>query len=202
MKEQRYTELSEIETRDDELEISGYAIVFGEPSKVLGGSEGFREVISHRALEGVSLNDTHLYYQHNSDQMLANTKSGTMNLSITGRGLHFSARMADTQLGKDTYKLIKRGDLSAMSFGFRVAKDSWNVMTSPETRTVEKILDLSEISIVSRPAYEQSSVNARSAEFLLECRDCRLETQVKNDSANDMLTLAKELLKEVQTKEK
>lgn len=198
MNEKRYTELSEIETRDEGLEISGYAIVFDKPSTILGGSGGFKEIIDRRALEGVDLNDTHLYYQHNSAQILANTKSGTMNLSVTDKGLYFRANMADTQLGKDTYKLIKRGDLSAMSFGFKVGKDSWNVMTTPETRTVEKISNLSEISIVSRPAYEQSSVNTRSTEFLTECRECRLEMQVKTESANDKLTLAKKLLAEVQ----
>lgn len=197
MKELRYAELTDIETKDEKLEISGYAIVFDEPSKVLGGPGGFKEVISKRALDGVDLGNTHLYYQHDSSLILANTKSGTMNLNVTDKGLYFRAEMADTQLGKDTYKLIKRGDLSAMSFGFTVEKDTWNVMTVPETRTVDKIHELSEISIVTRPAYEKSFVNARSADFLSECRECRLEEQVKKEIANEKLTLAKALLNEV-----
>ena len=197
MQEIRYSELSEIETRDEELEIAGYAIVFGEPSVTLGGANGFKEIIERSALDGVNLEDTHLYYQHNSDQILANTKSGTMSLNVTDKGLYFRAQMADTQLGKDTYKLIKRGDLSAMSFGFNVTKDSWNVMTNPEVRTVTQIGELKEISIVSRPAYEQSSVNTRSAEFLEECRDCRLEKDNKELTVNDMLAKAQSMIDSV-----
>lgn len=197
MKELRYTELTEIETRDENLEISGYAIVFDKPSKTLGGKNGFKEVISRSALQGVNLNDTHLYYQHNPDKILANTKSGTMNLSITDKGLYFRAAMADTQLGIDTYKLIKRGDLNAMSFGFTVDKDSWNVTTSPEVRTVTKIDTLSEISIVSRPAYEQSYVNTRSESFLSECRECRLTETNKQKELDSLNNQAKQLLNEV-----
>jgi len=195
--EQRFCELSEIETRDENLEISGYAIVFNEPSVTLGGSNGFKEIISENALRGVDLTDTHLYYQHNSDQILANTKSETMSLEVTNKGLYFRAQMADTTLGRDTYKLVKRGDLSAMSFGFTVEKDVWDMTQTPEVRTVTKIGNLSEVSIVSRPAYQQSSVNTRSAEFLAECRECRIEKTVKETESINRLEQAQSLLDSV-----
>jgi len=197
MNEIRFSELTDIETRDENLEISGYAIVFGQTSVTLGGSNGFQEIINRSALDGVDLTDTHLYYQHNVDKILANTKSNTMSLEVTDKGLYFRAQMADTQLGKDTYKLIKRGDLSAMSFGFTVEKDTWNVMASPEVRTVTQIGQLREISIVSRPAYEQSFVNTRSADFLTECRDCRLEKEKKELTVNDMLDEAQAILNSI-----
>ena len=196
-KEIRYSELTDIETRDDSLEISGYALVFNQPSVTLGGSNGFKEVISRSALEDVDLSDIHLYYQHRSDQILANTKSNTMSLSVTDKGLYFKANMADTTLGKDTYKLIKRGDLTGMSFEMLVQKDSWNLTTQPETRTVEKIGKINEISIISRPAYKQSSVSTRSANFLEECRECRDIGLYRTEEGLKNLQAAKQPLEEV-----
>jgi len=195
--EVRFQELTDIETRDDNLEISGYALRFNEPSVTLGGSEGFKEIIESRALDNVDMSNTHLYYQHDSNSMLANTKSGTMSLEVTNKGLYFRAQMADTTLGKDTYKLIKRGDLSAMSFGFTVNKDTWDVTQSPEVRTIKQIGRLDEISIVSRPAYETSSVSTRSKDFLGECRECRDLESLKKIESNKLLDEAKELLNSI-----
>ncbi len=55
MNEIRFAELNNIETRDENLEISGYAIRFNETSELLGGANGFKEVISQDALNGVDL---------------------------------------------------------------------------------------------------------------------------------------------------
>lgn len=200
MNEVRYSELSNIELREDGLEISGYALVFNKPSVMLGGSNGFVEIIDREALRNVDLSDTHLYYQHNPDDILANSKSGTMRLNVTNEGLHFRANLADTTLGKDVYTLLKRGDLTGMSFGFIAKKDAWDMTTSPETRKILEIERLFEISIVSRPAYNDSVVSVRSSEFLNECRNCRNEESLKQSNYNEKLIMAKEILKSVKEK--
>ncbi len=199
-KEIRFAELEDMEYRDDDLSISGYAITYGKTSVTLGGSNGFKEIISERALDGVDLSNVHLYYQHNDDNMLANTKSGTMSLENTNKGLYFRANMADTTLGKDVYKLIKRGDLSAMSFGFQIASDSWDMSQVPEVRTVNKIDKLLELSVVSNPAYETSSVSTRSLSFLNECKECRQDmTDMKVEHNPELLEEAKQILDSVKT---
>lgn len=72
-----------------------------------------------------------------------------------------------TQLGEDTYQLVKRGDLRGMSFGFSILKDEWNAAyTERELLAV----DLHEVSVVAFPAYRQTSIEARSLACLLASR--------------------------------
>jgi len=198
MLETRFVEFNEVEFRDNDREVSGYAILFNEPSVTLGGSNGFQEIISKRALDNVDLKDVYLLNQHKSDEVLGSTKSETMQLTVTDKGLHFRAQLPNTTLGRDTYELVKRGDLKSMSFGMKVSKDSWNMNKIPEVRTVDSISNLAEVSLVTFPAYEQSSVSTRSREVLDECRECRNITVTKNETSNKLLDEAKELLNSIQ----
>ena len=171
---------TEIETKEEERTISGYAIVFNDKSKNLGN---FQEIISPTALDNTDLSNTFLYRQHDENKVLASSKSGTLNLQITTRGLYFSATLPDTALGQDTYELIKRGDLSSMSFGFYVRKDSFDMTQSPSVRTVLDIAALKEISVVNFPAYESSTVSKRAEDMADACinmRNCVSKNETKN----------------------
>ena len=190
--EKRYFDLdSEIETRDDSLEVSGYGIVFDKESVLLGD---FKEVISKRALDDVDMSDVYLFSQHNSTDILGSTSSGTMTLNVTDKGLHFRANLPDTNLGRDTYTLIKRGDLKSCSFAFTVSKDTWDMTKSPEIRTVHQIGKLGEISVVTHPAYEDTNVSRRSLDVLKECKNCRLEKDSTSTAQNELAEQAKEIL--------
>lgn len=197
MKELRTFICDEIEFRDieNQMMIEGYAIQFDKLSENLGG---FKEVIDKRALDGVDLSDTYLLSQHNTADVLGSTASKTLNLTVTESGLHFSAELPNTQLGRDTYTLLKRKDLKSMSFGFTVDTDKWNVKTEPQTRTVTQIGILSEISIVTNPAYTQSNVSARAqnmSENLLNCKKCI--NDINNIKQNQYLESGKEILNQI-----
>ena len=137
-------------------QIKGYCLPFDTLSVDLGG---FKEKIDKNALDGVDLSNVHLLYQHNPKDVLASSKSGTLSLRSSDKGLYFTATMPDTTLGKDTFELLKRGDIQDMSFGFQVEKDEWNITTSPPTRTIKQIRLVKEISIVTRGAYSNTKVN-------------------------------------------
>lgn len=156
----------EIRGGGDQLSIEGYAIVFNSESQNLGG---FVEVISERALDGVDMSDVYIYSQHKSEDILGNTQSGTLQLRLTEKGLYFSVELPNTSLGKDTYELVKRGDLKSLSFGFIVEEDTWNTTVSPQIRTINKIKQLEEISVVSRPAYTDTVVSTRAKEMTARC---------------------------------
>lgn len=184
-----------IECRQEEGKekiISGYAIVFNSPSVDLGG---FIEVIDKRALDGVDLSDTYFYSQHKSSDILGNTKSGTLSLRLTDKGLYFTAKLPNTQLGNDTYELIKRGDLKSLSFGFLVGKDSWDVTKNPQVRTVTKISSLEEISVVSRPAYTDTMVSTRAKNMVDSCSNISKCNNI--NKKNMSLETAKLLLESV-----
>ena len=172
--EKRYTELKDVECRandDKSLTLSGYAVRFNEPSGLLWGE--FIEYIERDAFTGVELNNTFLLYNHNTDHVLGNTRSGTLSLSVTELGLRFSASLPNTAKAKEVHELIQRGDINGMSFGFTVAKDSWNMDAEPVERHVKSIGELMEISIVPMPAYDSTEVDARTKEHLNECKSCR-----------------------------
>lgn len=194
--EKRYLELTGIECRANDnktLTLSGYAVRFNQPSGLLYGE--FVEFIDVRAFDGVDLNNTFLLYNHNSDYVLGNTRSGTLSLTVTEIGLRFSATLPETVKAKEVYELVSRGDINGMSFGFTVEKDNWNMQAEPVTRTIEKIGQLVEVSVVPFPAYESTEVDARTIEHLNECKTCRGE--VMEILSNPLLTQANQLLKEV-----
>ena len=167
---------NEIEVRSDSegMNISGYAIVFDKPSKPLYGG-AFVETVSERALEGVDLSDVFLLYNHNSDDVMGSARNQTLKLEVNEHGLKFDASLPATQRGKDTFELVKRGDIQGVSFGFIVESDTWNTSVSPEQRLITQIKEIREVSITPFPAYDQTSVSARAERFIEECRNCRTD---------------------------
>jgi Escherichia/Staphylococcus phage prohead protease len=138
--------------------IEGYAAVFGMPSVPLGPT-GFVERIRAGAFAGSLDGDVVALYNHDVANVLGRTTSGTMQLQEDSMGLKTEIHLPSTQLGRDTYELVKRGDLRGMSFGFNVLRDSWN---ANHTERELLAIDLHEVSIVARPAYEQTTIQARS----------------------------------------
>ena len=151
------------------VRFSGYAAVFNSPSERLWDrSRGeFTELIQpgafHRTL-GLN-NDVRMYVNHNSDQVLASTRSLTLNLSEDSRGLRVEAELPNTTYANDLAELMRSGVVDSMSFGFTVPEggDTWQ----GDTRTLSEIA-LHEVSVVTgHPAYPETagaSVRAVEAE--------------------------------------
>jgi len=194
-KELRYNELSSVECRADEgkMNISGYAVRYDQPSRPIMGE--FVEYIDKRAFDGVDLSETFLLYNHNSDYVMGNTRSGTLTLENTDKGLYFSASLPNTERARETFELVKRGDVNGMSFGFTVTRDEWNMKSEPIQRTVKQIGELLEVSVVPFPAYESTSVSARALDFVNGCKECKVS--IDKILNNPLAEEARQLLKEV-----
>lgn len=166
MRELRITENIELRTAHSGRSIEGYAAVFGQRSENLGG---FKETIRPGAFARAirERQDVRALFNHDPKQLLGRTRSGTLRLSEDGTGLRFQVDMPDTTLGRDVYTLVKRGDISQCSFGFTCARDSWNA--AGDRRELLDV-DLSDISPVTFPAYQGTSVAARSLPGELERR--------------------------------
>lgn len=170
----------EIRTREisfstGENKLSGQAIVFNSVSNVLYDRENhklFREVIAPEAVTEalIASSDIKLVVDHSRDKLLARSRygKGSLSLAIREDGLYFDCDCPNTTLGHDMYELIKRGDYSQMSFAFMDGQDkgdiTWDFSTEIPTRTVHKIAELFDISIVQSPAFDATSVSARSIE--------------------------------------
>jgi HK97 family phage prohead protease len=103
-----------------------------------------------------------LLWNHDTSNPLASTRNGSLQLTEDARGLKVTATLPQTSLGRDLSVLVKSGVIDAMSFGFSVKRDSWS--QDGNTRYLEDV-SLYEVSLVSTPAYEQTSgtVSVRSA---------------------------------------
>lgn len=154
--------------------ITGMPIVF-ESKTDLGW---FDEVIRVGALDGTDLTDVRFLVNHNTDMIpLArsrrNNGNSTMQLTVTAEGLQMEATI-DTEnnnTAKELKSAIDRKDISGMSFMFSVAEDEWEDLESDHpTRYITKIASVVEVSAVTFPAYDATSINARSKDALESAR--------------------------------
>ena len=167
-KEIRCFDSEQLEIREEEGQekrIAGYAAMFNKWSVDMG----FREKIAQGAFEkSIDAGKVRALWNHNSDMPLGNQKRGTLTLDEDEKGLLFEIELPDNSWGRDAEIAIKRGDVEGMSFGFSVNQDYWDDSKPDKlTRTLLDV-DLHEISPVTFPAYQQTSVSVRSADEVLE----------------------------------
>lgn len=165
--------------------ISGRAIVYDTPTDI-GGY--FREIIDRGALDETDLTDVRLLINHNVSMVpLArsrnNNANSQMQLSVDDQGMAIRANL-DTENNDDSRKLysaIRRGDISGMSFMFNVKADKWeNLDSDYPTRHITGIGKVFEVSAVTFPVYESTSLQARDAEAL-ESAKAALESAKRDE---------------------
>ena len=142
-----------LEIRTDGTRITGHAIVFDSRSADLGG---FIEIIRPQAVDRSMGGDVVALYNHDAAQLLGRTPK-TLQLRKDDRGLAFSLEPAPTQAGREALELVRRGDLTGASFGFKTVKDVWSTDGGVSIRELLDI-ELVEISLTAFPAYRQTDV--------------------------------------------
>lgn len=162
-KERRVLPVERLEVREASEEskpvIEGYAAVFDSLSLDLGG---FRERIAPGAFtRSVAENDIRALWDHDSKYVLGRNKAGTLALGEDERGLRIAVIPPNTVWATDLVQSIRRGDVNQMSFGFYVRQDEWEDTPDGLVRTLRDV-DLFDVSIVSYPAYVETSAEARA----------------------------------------
>ena len=156
---------------EDGRRLEGYAVVFGSMSEDLGG---FREVIEPGAFSEALGNrpDVRALFNHDPSFVLGRTTNGTLALTQDGHGLRMAVTMPDTSYARDVYELVQRGDVSQMSFAFSVRKggETWATEDGRRVRRLRS-LDLFDVSVVTYPAYQATTVAARALEMAQETED-------------------------------
>jgi len=159
--------------------IEGRAIVFGQPYD----NGWFTEYIDKGALDKTDLKDVRLLVNHDTSMIpLArsrnNNSHSTMQMTVVDEGLDMRADL-DTERNSTAqalYSAADRGDVSGMSFMFTVNEDRWEDLESEHpTRHILSIGRVFELSAVTFPAYEQTTLSARSKEEALESAESTLE---------------------------
>jgi hypothetical protein len=143
----------------------------------------YDEIIERGALDTTDLKDVRFLVNHNTDMIpLArsrnNTVNSTMQMEIDEKGMKIRVDL-DTENNteaKSLYSAVERGDIDGMSFMFTVDEDKWEDIDSDHpTRSILKISKVFEVSAVTFPAYEDTSIQARGLSEALDSAKESLE---------------------------
>ena len=146
---------------EESREVEGYAVVFNAKTD-LGW---FTEEIDKEAFRNADMSNVYLLFNHDDNNVLAGTSNGSLKLVIDEKGLFQSSKIIDTTIGEDILKLVRSGLINKMSFGFTIDADGgeeWISGSEKDHRIIKKIDKLYDVSLVSYPAYNQTSAYARS----------------------------------------
>lgn len=151
----------------DAMIVEGYATTFNQPYMLYdGGDYRVMEQIAPTAFAQCDMTDVIMQYDHEG-RVFARNRNNTLALSIDATGLKMTADLGGTDIGRQLYQEIKGGYTDKMSFGFVVAEDqrtsTMDHNTGVETvlRTITKIKKLYDVSAVSIPANDMTSISAR-----------------------------------------
>lgn len=161
--------------------ITGQPIVYNERTN-LGW---YDEIIENDALTETDLRDVRFLINHNTDMIpLArsrnNNANSTMQMEVipnVGMSIRVDLDTENNSDSRSLYSAVERGDISGMSFMFSVDKDTWEDLDSDHpTRRIRSISRVLEVSAVTFPAYEATSIQARGLSEALESAKESLES--------------------------
>lgn len=144
----------------------------------------YDEQIQRGALDSTDLTDVRFLINHNTDMIpLArsrnNNENSTMQMTINEGGMNIRVNL-DIENNSDArslYSAVERGDIDGMSFMFVVDGELWEEEESDHPkRTITDIEKVFEVSAVTFPAYEQTSISARGLADALESAKASLES--------------------------
>ena len=185
----------DFEVRAEESEehgsyITGTPIVYNEPTD-MGWS---REFIDDGALDDTDLRDVRFLVNHNTDMIpLARSRNNNVNSTMqmevvpeVGMNIRVDLDTENNAEAKSLYSAVKRGDISGMSFMFAVGEDNWEDLDSDyPTRHIRSFAKVFEVSAVTFPAYEQTSIQARGLSDALDSAKASLDSAKAQAKAID-----------------
>ena len=159
------------ESDDDEMIAEGYATTFNESYELFSYDnwEGYRvhfmEQVDPDAFRETEMDDTIMQYNHEG-RVFARNRNKTLELESDEHGLRIRAKLGGTEIGRQLYEEIKGGYTDRMSFAF-VVSDQHRVIETVDSRTIVTrhitgIRKLYDVSAVSMPANDSTTISARS----------------------------------------
>jgi HK97 family phage prohead protease len=151
---------------DSNYYVEGYAARY-EPYVLYEDEDGpIYERFDPGCFDGCDMSDVIMQYDHQG-RVFARTRNRTLTIRVDEKGLYIAADLGGTEEGRKLYQEIKDGYTDRMSFGFVVERDSRSYTEDYDTgavtvlRTILKIRKLYDVSAVSIPANDMTSISAR-----------------------------------------
>lgn len=153
--------------------VTGHAAVFDTHSLPLMDWVGtFKEKIAPGAFaESIQEDDIRALINHDGNLIIGRNKSSTLRLKEDDVGLAVEIDLPETSFARDLAVSLSRGDVTQMSFGFRVpiGGDSWSIENGEDIRTLNKV-NLFDVSVVTFPAYPATDASVRSNQEIFDSR--------------------------------
>lgn len=136
--------------------MSGHAAVFNRLARI---GHRYERIAPQAFAKAVERDDVRCLLNHNPDNLLGRTTSGTLALSTDSGGLGVEVDLPDTTLGRDVSVLIERRDLTGMSFGFGADAGAFSHEIAPDGRQIRTVndLELFDVSLATFPAYKDAN---------------------------------------------
>ena len=208
-REYRSMELRAAQTEDKDFVVDGYATTFDSPYLLYtDGNYQVWEQVDRNAFQDTDQSDVIFQYDH-AGMVYARTRNKTLQLSEDDHGLKVMADLGSTEASRGIWEAINTGLIDRMSFAFTVTGDRYEEEELENgdvklLRTITKIGKLYDVSAVSFPANEQTSISARTKELcdgeIAKLEAERLHAQEINEKRTAVLEKLNSIL-EVKTDE-
>ncbi|MBQ7886941.1 MAG: HK97 family phage prohead protease [Clostridia bacterium] len=156
------------DAQETDMRVHGYATTFNEPYELYRhGKYVVLEQVDPHAFDECDLSDVIMQFDH-AGRVYARTRNNTLTLSVDSHGLAIEADLSKTDSAKQLYEEIREGMVDRMSYGFIVAEDEWTVNhdrdsgKTTELRTIRKVRKVFDVSAVSIPANDGTSLATRT----------------------------------------
>lgn len=155
------------EAPEERKVVTGYASTFNEPYTLYENDDWrFNEVVDARAFDNTDMSDVILQYDH-CGRVFARISNNTLTVTPDEKGLLIEADLGGTELGRQLFEEIRGGYTNKMSFGFTV--DGEDYLDTKDTdgkaltvRTITSVRKLYDVSAVSLPANDATSISVRT----------------------------------------
>lgn len=143
--------------------IEGYFAVFGAKYELWPGAT---ESIDEHAFDGALSDDIRALIDHETRLVLGRNKANTLELRVDARGLWGRIKINPSdQDAMNLYARVERGDVDQCSFGFDILEEDTAYNEDNTVHWTIKKVKLYEVSVVTFPAYEDTSVTARKKDY-------------------------------------
>jgi len=190
---QRREYMAEFEAREikrdggsEDKVITGYFARFDDKYKLWGNNT---ESIDPHAFDNTLNGDVVSLWNHNSDIPLGRTTNGNLELSVDNVGLRGKVTLnQDDTDAMNAYARIKRGEVKQCSFGFDILDEEMIKHADDSVEWILREVKLYEVSPVTFPAYEKTSIEARQKQLedidrrKLEEKRAALRERMKKDA--------------------
>jgi uncharacterized protein len=182
--------------------LEGHPAVFNSETSIGGW---YNEIIERGAFDECDFDDVLFFINHDTRKIpLArsrrNNSNSTMQLKIDDVGLFMGAELdvENNQEARTLCSSVERGDITGMSFMFRVKEQKWENLDTPvPTRRILKVSKVYEVSAVNQPAYDKTDINARDKEALDNAKlalDNARSQELDNSKALEIQKLKSQIL--------